>query len=255
MFIYKITNDVNDKVYVGQTIKTIESRFKDHIGDAKKGSTYPLHVDMRTLGYDKFHIYKLAEANSLDELDRLEDFYIQKLNAMDLGYNQMGGGRLGYHNPMDYPKAKQRHDDKMRSEEVRSKISKTLRQYYQDNHDSPVEIEHRRKLSEQKKQLYASPRGEEVKAKQRASFKFTPEHYYAINSAKYKPVYCTDTNGKVIKTFKCVKDASKWWYDERGYHHYKPPLDDYIKKSFDKDIFIDDIHWYYGEPCAESIES
>ena len=30
-YIYKISNNVNDKVYIGQTIETIEKRFKDHI--------------------------------------------------------------------------------------------------------------------------------------------------------------------------------------------------------------------------------
>ena len=29
-FIYKITNDINDKVYIGKTLSSIESRFKEH---------------------------------------------------------------------------------------------------------------------------------------------------------------------------------------------------------------------------------
>jgi hypothetical protein len=29
-FIYKITNDINDKVYIGKTLSSIENRFKEH---------------------------------------------------------------------------------------------------------------------------------------------------------------------------------------------------------------------------------
>lgn len=34
MFVYKITNNVNDKVYIGQSIRPIEDRFKRHLCDA-----------------------------------------------------------------------------------------------------------------------------------------------------------------------------------------------------------------------------
>lgn len=34
MWIYKITNLINNKVYIGQTIRPIEDRFKRHISDA-----------------------------------------------------------------------------------------------------------------------------------------------------------------------------------------------------------------------------
>lgn len=34
MFVYKIINKENGKVYIGQTIRPIEQRFKRHINDA-----------------------------------------------------------------------------------------------------------------------------------------------------------------------------------------------------------------------------
>lgn len=255
MFVYKITNEVNGKMYIGQTTRSLEKRMSEHINYANSGFVSHLYNAMRKHGVDRFRIELVATASNLDELNQLEDYYIHLWDTIDNGYNMTGGGSFGYTNPMHFGKSKERHDEVMRSEEVRSKISNTLKKYYKDNHDSPKEVEHRRKLSEQKKQLYASPKGEIVKAKQRASFRFTDEHFQALASSKYKPVFCKDRDGNLVASFKCVKDASNWWYNERKYHHYKPPLDDYIKRSFDRDIFIDDIHWYYGEPCAESIES
>lgn len=256
MYIYKIVNDVNGKIYVGQTIRTIESRFQDHLKSAEKGEWGHLFNAIRKYGSEHFCIELVCTASSQQELDELEDYYICLWDTIKNGYNMIrGGAHFKYGNPMHSEVCKARHDESMRSDEVRGKISETLKAYYRDNYDTEKEKEHRRRLSEQKKQLYASPEGEAVKAKQRASFKFTPEHFYAINSAKYKPVYCTDREGKLVAYFKCVKDASNWWRNDRGFTRYKGPLDDYIKKSFDRDMFIDDLHWYYGEPCAESIES
>ena len=34
-FIYKITNDINDKVYIGKTLSSVEKRWKEHLKDSK----------------------------------------------------------------------------------------------------------------------------------------------------------------------------------------------------------------------------
>ena len=34
MYIYKITNKINNKIYIGQTIRPVEDRWKRHINDA-----------------------------------------------------------------------------------------------------------------------------------------------------------------------------------------------------------------------------
>ena len=33
-YIYKIINDINDKIYIGQTIRTIEERWKEHLKES-----------------------------------------------------------------------------------------------------------------------------------------------------------------------------------------------------------------------------
>ena len=48
--VYLITNTVNGKVYVGQTINGLSKRWKGHKNDVRKGSQNPLHRAIRCTG-------------------------------------------------------------------------------------------------------------------------------------------------------------------------------------------------------------
>ncbi len=43
MKIYKATNRINGKIYIGQTIRDLDERWKRHINDAKKGDDLYFH--------------------------------------------------------------------------------------------------------------------------------------------------------------------------------------------------------------------
>lgn len=86
--IYKITNKVNGKSYIGQTRYTLEFRWRQHIH--KKDNTY-FHNAIRKYGVDNFSIEALEEV----EVSRLNDreiFYIAKYNTFNDGYNLTIGG-------------------------------------------------------------------------------------------------------------------------------------------------------------------
>ena len=53
-YIYIIKNDINDKVYVGQTARDIQIRFHEHCWDSRYIS-YPseLHNAIKNIGYKK----------------------------------------------------------------------------------------------------------------------------------------------------------------------------------------------------------
>ena len=94
-FIYKITNIINGKIYVGQTSKTIEERFKEHIKKAKVHTNRYLYDAMNHYGYDKFMVSQIEECND-DLLDERERYWISKLNCiMPHGYNMTEGGGGG----------------------------------------------------------------------------------------------------------------------------------------------------------------
>ena len=89
--IYLVTNTVTGKVYVGQTISTVQARWKGHC-NAGKGSR--LWLSIETHGRAAFSIEKIDEALTKQELDDLERFYIAAYQSRDksIGYNFERGG-------------------------------------------------------------------------------------------------------------------------------------------------------------------
>jgi len=242
MLIYKITNDVNDKIYIGQTTKPLEERIAGHKA-AYASTDYDTHLyrAMRKYGWDKFHFSVVVTCEDQDTLNELEAYYIAKFDCIKNGYNMAPGGTV---NTMYSDVVKQKHDAKMRSDAVRSRISESMKKSYQDR-GGPSE-EHRKHLSESRKALYASAKGDEVRKKFRESFKFSEEHYRALNDAKNKSVYCVDTSGNVVAEFNRVKDAADWWYNN-GYDSVKDStqLNDKIKESSKYDKYIRGLKWIY----------
>lgn len=87
-FIYKITNKVNGKVYIGQTRYTIEFRWRQHLH--KKDHTY-FHNAIRKYGTENFIVEILEECN-YEDLNSREIYYISKFNSFKNGYNSTIGG-------------------------------------------------------------------------------------------------------------------------------------------------------------------
>ena len=92
-YIYKIVNDINDKIYVGKTLGTIEERFKQHCYDRIKQTAEkrPLYSAMNKYGIEHFKI-ELVEECSLEEVNDREIYWIKKLNSYHNGYNATLGG-------------------------------------------------------------------------------------------------------------------------------------------------------------------
>ena len=91
--IYKITNDINEKVYVGKTTLTIEERFKMHCRDCYKRSEEkrPLYAAMRKYGKEHFKIEKIEECDSNLSSER-EQYWIGFYKGFEEGYNATLGG-------------------------------------------------------------------------------------------------------------------------------------------------------------------
>ena len=77
MWIYKINNIQNNKVYIGQTIRPVQDRFNRHMNDALNNilDTHFARA-IRKYGKDNFTIEIIDEATSQDELNKKERYWI-----------------------------------------------------------------------------------------------------------------------------------------------------------------------------------
>ena len=89
MWIYKITNIQNNKVYIGQTIRPIEQRFHRHLSDALNNilDTHFARA-IRKYGKDSFIIEEIDNAQTQDELNQKEQYWIRYYNSVEDGYNE-----------------------------------------------------------------------------------------------------------------------------------------------------------------------
>lgn len=95
--IYKIENNINHKIYIGQS-KNIERRWKDHRSRIyyEANNNLPLYRAFRKYGIDNFS-FKVVEQCLSEELDKKEKEYIQKFNSIaPNGYNVTPGGSSSY---------------------------------------------------------------------------------------------------------------------------------------------------------------
>ena len=79
--IYKLTNTVNNKIYVGGTTDTIDTRFHRHVVRSLKGSEYPLHKAIREYGEEAFEKVIIEDCSSLEQMNERERYWIAALSA------------------------------------------------------------------------------------------------------------------------------------------------------------------------------
>lgn len=93
-FIYKITNTVNGKIYIGKT-SNIDSRWRYHKYAYPTKNTH-LYRSMRKYGFDKFRI-DVIEKVTESRVNEIEQYWIAKLKTTDssIGYNIHHGGTGG----------------------------------------------------------------------------------------------------------------------------------------------------------------
>lgn len=240
MIIYKITNLINQKVYIGQTIQSLTARWNQHIKNSRNTkNTLHLYESIRKYGKELFKREIIDSAKTLDELNEKEIYWINFYNSLDpdKGYNNVEGGKA---NPMHNSRVIEKHLNKMRSEQVRAKISLSIKKLRDEKGFSQ---ETRNKIS--------------IKLKGNQHYKGKKRPQSAIDKtvkSHFKSVYCIDLDGNVVKEFQSVKDAAIWWntnFFHKDDYHY---LMDRIKRSSKRNIYSNGLKWIYKLNCVETIE-
>lgn len=90
-YVYKITNDVNQKMYIGQTSRTLAERFEEHCMEAvlKRFPDRPLYAAMIKYGIEHFSIELIEETDNPKER---EVYWIEYYGTFKNGYNATFGG-------------------------------------------------------------------------------------------------------------------------------------------------------------------
>lgn len=96
MIIYKATNKINGKVYIGQTVRSLQERMAEHTRHT--GTAFDKALNK--YGLDAFDVEQIDSATSVDELNQKEIYWIGFYDCVvPNGYNMCegGGNTKGFH--------------------------------------------------------------------------------------------------------------------------------------------------------------
>jgi group I intron endonuclease len=100
MLIYKVTNEINNKCYIGQTINYLSRRKYQHLYKSKNKSKLVFHRAIRKYGEENFKWEVLENCDYIYQLNEMEHHYIKQYKSkLPNGYNMTDGydnTTLGY---------------------------------------------------------------------------------------------------------------------------------------------------------------
>lgn len=219
MIIYYIKNKINNKMYIGQSIRSLQTIIREHLQCVKNGMNRKLYNAIRKYNWSNFEYNIICYCKSLEELNQKETEYILHFDTYKHGYNMSLGGD---NNVMFSLETKQKHDAIMRSSQVRTKISNTMKKLRREEGFSS---ETRNKISE--------------KLKGNTHFagkKRTPQAIQKTIEGLHKKVRCS--NNLIDITFESVKEAALWWQQNGNSLKYWRSVANDIKKSSDNNVFF-----------------
>lgn len=183
MIIYKITNVVNRKIYIGQTVTPLSIRKSGHKHETlKRNDKCAIHKAMRKYGFENFTFEIIDICTTREELNKSEIYWIKELDSRNQkkGYNLTKGGdappvMIGKDNPsygvkkpwlVELNKARRIHPKRIKK--TREEINKSI--------------------SESQKIAW-----KEGKHSSELFKKFARERIGTINIATAKPIICNET--------------------------------------------------------------
>ena len=190
--IYKVTNNINDKVYIGQTTGTLHKRKSRHeSGSRKRKPLIHFHRALKKHSIEAFIWQTLEYCDNKEQLDEMEYHYIMQFNSYKKGYNQTLGGESSY--------------GRVCKNATKEKISRAKT-------GIPLSKEHKAKLSKMRRGVKKSP--EHIKNVARAK----SQYWKIIYPNGYKEViknlsaFCRDHN---------ISDRGMWLVANKYRTHHK----------------------------------
>jgi group I intron endonuclease len=209
MIIYKITNKINSKIYIGQTIRSLDVRkyeYKRAKRIKRKCNNYLIN-SFNKYGFDNFEFSIIDTATSIKELNEKEIYYINLFNSCDrnIGYNIELGGNNSLASEETRKKMSASRKGKKQTEEWVKKRIPTKGSDEAKKHGRPktnLEIKYLKENSP--KYWLGKTRSEETK--QKVSETKKKQALKPLNTKKVKAI---DVDTNEIKIFDSISDAHK----------------------------------------------
>lgn len=218
--VYKIVNDVNDKIYIGQSINVI-ARWKDHVNSLRRGDSRCTLLQRAWNKYGEEHFYfEILESCSEEMLDDVETKYIDFYDSRNInkGYNIEPGGNKNKH-LADETKRKigDANRGRSHSEEAKRKMSESRTGENNGMYGKHHSEESKKKMSNAKKGKPGKPctdyqkecarlanLGKDVSEETRKKISEANKGRIPYNKNP-RPVYCIELN----RVFATASDAGK----------------------------------------------
>jgi group I intron endonuclease len=181
-YIYTITNKTDNKTYVGQTVRELDTRWKDHL--KKRSNCRYLKSAINKYGVENF-VFKLVCITFDNMLDDMEIQYIQKYNCLvPNGYNLRLGGNSGTHNA-----------------ETKQKISESLKLTYKNGLTPP-----RPQLGKPHSEIHKKHLSECLKGRRLSQETINKR----IISSRKNKIIQFDIEGNRLHSFDSCKEAAEY---------------------------------------------
>lgn len=197
--IYKITNKINGKVYIGQTTIGFKARYDNTNWWERTHNTH-LKSSVNKYGWINFEVDEIIDiAFSKEELDLKEKVYINYFNTLNrrFGYNNREGGSHGKHSEESKKKMSKAHKGHKLTQEQIDRMIKTRKE--RGSHSGKNNGMYGRKAFEHLTEE------EYINLCKKRSENLTRGKH---NQAQKTEVY--DSNDNLLLTFECRNDCIDW---------------------------------------------
>lgn len=213
--IYKITNNINNKIYIGQTFTSIKERIRKHISDSLYNPRCLIDRSILKYGWENFKYEIIDYTNSLDELNDKEIYWINFYDSLiPIGYNVSGGGRNHVTSEETKDKLRKINLGKIVTEKTKEKIRKSTigekNHFYGKTHSEEAKL----KMSIYHKNKIISEESKLKMSNSQKGRKHTPDTLLKMKLSALKrpkmvkPIIVLDIDSKFIKEVVNIHECS-----------------------------------------------
>lgn len=210
-YIYIIKNKINSKVYIGQTRKTINDRWKEHLSNVFIRDQ-AIYLAMRKYGIENFYIEELEYVENDNYIDNREIFYIRKYNSLaPNGYNLILTGKsFKNDNPMFHPEIAQKVSKHFIGDKNPAKRPEVKEKIRQSRLGTKASAETRKKMSENNRRYWKGKSWSEEHKKQFSETHWCKGRFRGLNPNSKRVARLNKNTLETLEEYDSIQSAIDW---------------------------------------------